>query len=118
MEASGELIRLSRMLGSKPSSRMGVQWEGHCKQGGGRRLSSCALRTPGDLVQGFGVTGLGFSYYGDSDLWTKSFSSLLFLFSLPLPLLLFGIRVCLCNPDCHRTDYIAQAGLRFLGVYP
>lgn len=54
--------------------------------------SSCALSTSGELVQGFGVSGLGFSYCGGSDFRTKYFSSLSFLlfFFLPLSLFVFG----------------------------
>lgn len=31
-----------------------MQWEGHCKQGDGRHLSSCTDRTAGEPVLGFG----------------------------------------------------------------
>lgn len=61
-------------------------------EGDNGHLSSCALSTSGELVQGFGVSGLEFSYCGGSDFRTKYFSSLSFLlfFFLPLSLFVFG----------------------------
>lgn len=35
---------------------------GRSLEGNGRHLSNCALSTSGELVQGFGVSGLVFSY--------------------------------------------------------
>lgn len=65
---------------------------GRSLEGNGRHLSNCALSTSGELVQGFGVSGLGFSYSGGLNFRTKYFFSLSFLlfFFLPLSLFVFG----------------------------
>lgn len=114
------------MLGSKPSSRMGIQWEGHCKQGDGRHRSGCAVRTAGDPAQDFGVSGLIFSYNGGSGFWTKCFSSLLSSSSLSFPFsslplsfpFFFWHQSLFVQPDCYGPCYIANVGLTFLGLYP
>lgn len=80
---------------------------GRSLEGDSGHLSSCALSTSGELVQGFGVSGLGFSYCGGSDFRTKYFSSLSCLLFSSLSLFVFGLgSVCATQIAMELTVYL------------